>query len=627
MGASRVLVAAAVVALLGAAPTARAALAWTPCDDAPVRAFECATAPVPLDRADPAAGTVRLFARRLRAPVNPTATAVVALAGGPGQAATPFAADLAIVLAPALRDRDLLVFDQRGTGRSGRLACRALAGGVPTQAAVGRCAAELGPRRALYRTRDSVDDLEALRAQAGYARLTLVGVSYGTKVALAYAARHPDRVERLVLDSVVPPDGPDPLQRSSFRAVPRILRALCAGGGCRGASPDPVADIRRLIGRDRRIRGAYVDGAGRRRRLALDADAIYAILRSGDLNPAWRALLPGAVRAAVRRDPDPLVRLAAATGAGAPAPAGWPGADVAASDAVFVATICEETVFPWARDAGRAQRAEQAAGALLREPAATFRPFRRETAAAAGLLPLCLAWPNAAPPPEPPGALPAVPTLILAGTADVRTPVEDARAVAAQIPGARLVTVPYAGHSVLGTDTSGCAQAAITGFFADGVVPRCPRSAPVLPVLARPPRSVAELRGTAGIGGRTGRTLTAVIMTRDDTLVRALGARLDGVRVRFGGLRAGTVVETAAGLRLRGVEHVRGVRVSGTFPNEGTARLTVGGSRAAHGTLALAADGRITGRLGGRRIRLRARALHERRAAPLRTAGAPAGRP
>ena len=110
-----------------------------------------------------------------------------------------------------------------------------------------RCAGQLGAKRGLFRTADSVADIEALREQAGYARLTIFAVSYGTKVALAYAAAHPDRVERLVLDSVVTPDGPDVLQHSTFAAVPRVLGELCAGNACQGITdePDRRADVAR----------------------------------------------------------------------------------------------------------------------------------------------------------------------------------------------------------------------------------------------------------------------------------------------------------------------------------------------------------------------------------------------
>ena len=132
--------------------------------------------------------------------------------------------------------------DQRGTGQSSPLTCPALSTPSARSSlleAGARCAGQLGAKRGLFRTADSVADIEALREQAGYARLTIFAVSYGTKVALAYAAAHPDRVERLVLDSVVTPDGPDVLQHSTFAAIPRVLGELCAGNACQGITAQP----------------------------------------------------------------------------------------------------------------------------------------------------------------------------------------------------------------------------------------------------------------------------------------------------------------------------------------------------------------------------------------------------
>jgi len=57
--------------------------------------------------------------------------AVIALAGGPGQSALPFMDQFAQILGPIVATRDLIVFDQRGTGLSHPLSCAAL---KPTRA-------------------------------------------------------------------------------------------------------------------------------------------------------------------------------------------------------------------------------------------------------------------------------------------------------------------------------------------------------------------------------------------------------------------------------------------------------------------------------------------------------------
>lgn len=603
----RLLLGAALAAASLASPAAaQGAIPWAGCPDAGdgFAAFECAQVPVPLDHSGRTGGTVELFALRLVAP-NRGTTAVVALAGGPGQAAAPIARDFAVSLAPALATRDLVVFDQRGTGRSGQLRCETLGRLGALRDAVRRCAEELGPRRGLYRTVDTVADLETLRREGGYERLTLYGVSYGTKVALAYAARHPDRVERLVLDSVVRPEGPDTLQRSSMRSTRRILAALCAGRLCRAATPSPVADLRRLLRRGT-LRGTYVTNAGRRRRARMDAHSIFDILVSGDANPAWRAQLPGAMRAAVRGDETPLLRLGnialETSRSGSVARQAQVPASTA-NRALYLSTVCEELAFPWSREADVETRVSQATATLNGTPAAQFFPFTRATAARA-LLPLCLGWPNASPRPEAEPALPRVPSLVLTGMADVRTPVEDARDVAGRL-GAVTVAVPYVGHSVLGSDPTGCAPGAVAAFFGDRAIPACPEGRPRIPPSSRPPTRLGAMRAARGLPGRRGRTLGAVVLTRYDALVQSLGAALDGSSRRVGGLRGGTITRTRAGVRLRDVVHVPGVSISGTVPVKGTTRVRVRGRAAARGSLRISSSGRVRGRLGGRPVRLR----------------------
>ena len=90
------------------------AFAFRSCPGSP--GFSCASLPVPLDRGGAVPGTISLSLERRPADAGPSRRAVVALAGGPGQAALPLGEYAARALAPALGDRDLIVFDQRGTG-------------------------------------------------------------------------------------------------------------------------------------------------------------------------------------------------------------------------------------------------------------------------------------------------------------------------------------------------------------------------------------------------------------------------------------------------------------------------------------------------------------------------------
>ena len=355
---------------------------------------------VPLDRSGALPGGVKLHVTRRRAAIVPSSTAVVALDGGPGAAATSSARSFASELAPAVRARDLLLFDERGTGRSGRLRCPfgdLFLDPVITQ--VGDCAARLGAARGFYRSLDDAEDLEAVRVAAGYDRLVVYGVSYGTKVAELYAAMHPEHVAALVLDSVVLPEGPDVFSRSSLQATGPVVSDVCARGRCRRISADPARDLHALVHRlaRRPLRGRVpVAFLGFRRRVAIGPTDLFGILEEGDFDPLLRADAPAALRGALRGDAAPLMRMLARV-----ADLDTFGDGGGLSEALFVAKRCEESAFPWDPRAGALERRRQALAA-----ARTIRPAQRggfppRTAYASDVLALCLGWLNAGPPPFP----------------------------------------------------------------------------------------------------------------------------------------------------------------------------------------------------------------------------------
>ena len=605
----------AVGLLLLAAVPADAAVAFVPCPQTP--SLQCGALDVPLDRTGQVPGTIRLAAIRRVAGATPASTAVVAIAGGPGQAATPLIADFAGVMAPALGNRDLLVFDQRGTGASSPLTC-AFTGRTLT-AAGARCANSLGARRGQFTTSASIDDLEALRAESGYEQLVIYGVSYGTKVALDYAARYPTHVEALVLDSVVLPRGPDTLQRSTFAAMRRVLTELCAGIECAGISSNPVAQLNgqvRRLGR-RPLRGRLTNGLGRRQRVSMTRDDLLDILLTGDLNPTLRAELPGALTSARRGDSAPLIRLAARSAGIIDLARQVAGSDF--SDSVFAATLCEEGAFPWSRTAPSAVRAEQARGLVRSLGNAPFYPFDGASALGAEMIDLCVGWPTLSAPPVSAGPLPDVPTLVVNGAADLRTPLEDAASVAALVPSTQILAIPFTGHSALASDPTPdrCGLRGVAEFFAGQPVTPCAATDnPFSPTPVAPTR-LERLPGTGG-RGKTGRTITAAIRTAVDMRRQVIGDLLEAGRLprRVGGLRGGrATIGAGAILTLRDVVYVPGVTISGTVPLDVGAPqvLSIGGAKAARGNLTITA-GHISGRLGGRPVSLVAAAAGPRAA-------------
>jgi pimeloyl-ACP methyl ester carboxylesterase len=573
--------------------------------------------PVPLDRSGGVPGTISLSVERKLAGFSPSKDAVVGLAGGPGQAALGLGEFIAKAIAPALGTRDLLVFDQRGTGASDPLSCPALESfsAGPVDQLTERCALQIGPARGGYTTQESAADIEALRQAAGYEKLVLYGTSYGTKVALEYAERYPQNVEALVLDSVVPTDGPEPFAVPTFQAIAPVLDELCANRACAGITSNPVADLANLTVRLRKhvLSGYVYDGSGHRHAATLDETDLLGILEAGDLNPALRALLPAAVRSALRNDPDPLMRLHLLSEGLIPnVPNGHPGENAEGVDeAVFLATSCEEEPFPWQRTGTPLSKLAEALDSLHALPSTDFFPFDASTALNNGLLSACAGWPDASPTPPAASALPDVPTLILSGAQDMRTPTSNARKVAALIPDAQLEVVPFTGHSVLGADFSGCAEEAVATFFAGGAVQPCAPSADMFAPTPLTPTKLAYVHSPPGLAGRPGHTLTAVLDTILDLNRQVIGATLQANQElpsgsSFGGLRGGYAKLASSAVVLKDFSFVTGVQLSGTFPVKNgeleTTTVRISGAAASEGTVRIGSGEQVTGTLGGKRF-------------------------
>jgi pimeloyl-ACP methyl ester carboxylesterase len=210
----------------------------------------CMTVPVPLDRTGVFPGTVGLHVEVLPATGTPRGV-VFLIAGGPGQGSAhvyglgdPTAVSLYRYLFPGYT---LVAYDDRGTGDSGLINCPELQKAISADAqrdGATTCAKEIGPARDYYSTGIHAEDLDSVRAALGYDKIALFGVSYGTKLALAYALAHPDHVDKMLLDSVLPTDLPDPYSANVLQAMPQTLTRFCSDGGCKSASRPSRTDAR-----------------------------------------------------------------------------------------------------------------------------------------------------------------------------------------------------------------------------------------------------------------------------------------------------------------------------------------------------------------------------------------------
>ena len=144
---------------------------------------------------------------------SPKPDPIVPLQGGPGQAAVPLADFYARTLAPLREERDIVLIDVRGTGRSNPLGCDiADAGSVSSSdllppAAITACRTALESRAdlRLYTTANIARDLDDVRRAMGIARWNLYGTSYGTRLAQEYLRRFGAHVRTVTMKGIVPP--------------------------------------------------------------------------------------------------------------------------------------------------------------------------------------------------------------------------------------------------------------------------------------------------------------------------------------------------------------------------------------------------------------------------------------
>jgi pimeloyl-ACP methyl ester carboxylesterase len=220
----------------------------------------CGTLPVPENPAAPDGPTVELFVARVAAlTATPRPDPLLLIAGGPGQSTVDFYLQLRGAFEQARRDRDIVLVDQRGTGRSAAgFGCKTpedlaldTAGPDVLQRVIDDCRAALTHDPRFYTTSVAVQDLDRVRAALGIEHWNVYGVSYGTRVAQHYLRRFPERARSVVLDGVVPPElalGPD-VAREAQRALTQIFARCAADHGCGTRFGDLPAHFHELLTR------------------------------------------------------------------------------------------------------------------------------------------------------------------------------------------------------------------------------------------------------------------------------------------------------------------------------------------------------------------------------------------
>jgi pimeloyl-ACP methyl ester carboxylesterase len=426
-----------------------------PCtgDDAPTDAY-CGTVRVFENRATKQGRQIDLNVVVLPA-LSPDSQPdpVFFLAGGPGQGATKLARVVREMFRRLQTNRDIVLVDQRGTGKSNPLECQVDDDSLKAfnePEAVGlerlkKCMSGYDADLSLYTTTIAMDDLDDVRAYLGYERINIYGGSYGTRAGLVYMRQHGDRVRAAVLDGVAPTNMRLPLffARDVQRALDLLVRDCENDEPCRKAHPNLGQRIRDLMARLRRdppLVKVTHPRTGETGEIRLEARLVANVMAMTLYSPLASALIPAVVARAEQNDFQGMLALASMGDAGEPN----------MSVGMQLSVICAE-------DAPRVT----AEDAVKESEGTLFGEYVMRNQRLA-----CEFWPRGRVEPafyEP--ITSNIPTLVLSGELDPVTPPVWGEQIAKTLPASTHIVLPGTGHTAGGT---GCGIRIIRNFIEKG---------------------------------------------------------------------------------------------------------------------------------------------------------------
>ena len=244
------------------------------------------------------------------------------LAGGPGQGAAKLASQLKPVFRLVQKGRDIVLVDQRGTGKSNPLECRSNEDSLkglmePDTVAADRlrhCLAGYDADVRYYTTPIAMDDLDEVRGWLGYDRINLYGGSYGTRAALVYLRQHGEHVRSMILDGVAPTDMRLPLfvARDAQRSLDGWLARCESDAWCHATYPDMRSRVRALLQRletsPAKVRMVH-PRTGVSEDTEIDARVVASLLFGALYSPVTASMLPALIDRAEHNDFQPLLAL------------------------------------------------------------------------------------------------------------------------------------------------------------------------------------------------------------------------------------------------------------------------------------------------------------------------------
>jgi pimeloyl-ACP methyl ester carboxylesterase len=339
---------------------------------------------------------------------HPRPDPIAVLMGGPGENAIGSAEIYARKFARLRQDRDILLVDQRGTGRSAALDCELFSPERPEASlrdrfpltAVERCERRLSVQADLtqYTSDRFVNDLEQVRRALGYGPLNLFAGSYGTRAAQVYLRMYPESVRTVYMGSIVPIDVaiPLPFAKTEQAALDNMFDACAADSACNSAFPhlrDEFGQISaRLLSESVRVTLKGHSGT-----VPLYRGRVAEWFRAKLYRPQSSATLPWMIHRAYLGDWSPISEGILSDA----------GDDSDSSFGLFFSITCNEDI-PFIRE-------DEVAGETKSTFLGDYRVREQQAA--------CRLWPNASLPKgyrEPVRS--SVPTLFASGDSDGGTP-------------------------------------------------------------------------------------------------------------------------------------------------------------------------------------------------------------